>query len=97
MKDEKLEDQILDEVNSVNDIEDQLLKLFCLFNCCMASHVCEEREYLSREYIKEKLGRVIDKKPIPLDDSAKIMYLAIKLGRYQSQDGSPRRYHSKGV
>jgi len=59
MSDKELKDQILDNIACVESIEDQLLKLFCLFNCCMAQTIQDGEELISKRYIKDKLGRVI--------------------------------------
>jgi hypothetical protein len=39
MSDKELKEQILENMTGVESIEDQLLKLFCLFNCCMAQTI----------------------------------------------------------
>ena len=50
----------------------------------MANTIKDGEELISKRYIKEKLGRVIEGVPIILDNKATIMYLAIKLGRYKN-------------
>ena len=94
MSDKELKEQILENMTGVESIEDQLLKLFCLFNCCMAQTIQDGEELISKRYIKEKLGRVIEGVPIILDNKATIMYLAIKLGRYKNIEGTPHLYTS---
>jgi hypothetical protein len=91
---EELAKTLLDNVNGVGNIEEQLIKLFCLFNCCMANHKENGEDYISRSYIKEKMGRVISNMPIILDASAKAMYVSIMLGvmknaNLQEEQGTP--------
>ena len=71
---------VLEKVNEVGNVEDQLIKLYCLFNCCMANHTENGEEFISRRYIKEKLGRVMGSVPLILDQSAQLMYASIMLG-----------------
>ena len=93
MSEEKTKEEILENITCVESLEDQLLKLFCLFNCCMTNAIQNGEELISKRYIREKLGRVIEGVPIILDSKATIMYLAIKLGRYKNSEGTPHLYN----
>lgn len=79
-KTQELAQQLLESVDSVGNLDEQLIKLFCLFNCCVSHHTVDGEEFISRRYIKEKIGRVSAKIPIILDQSAKVMYVSIMLG-----------------
>ena len=78
-KKEQLMKSILDKVDEVGNVEDQLIKLYCLFNCCLANYTKDGEDFLSRRYIKEKLGRVMGGIPIILDASARVMYATLML------------------
>lgn len=75
----KLIESILENCDCVGNLEDQLLKLYCLFNCCMANYSKDGEDFLSRYYIKEKLGRVMGGIPIILDTKAKSQYATLML------------------
>lgn len=76
----ELAQQLLERVDELGNLEDQVIKLFCLLNCCMAHHKQDGEEFISRRYIKEKVGRVCSNIPLILDASAKTMYVSIMLG-----------------
>jgi hypothetical protein len=79
-KKQELAQQLLESADCLGNLEDQVIKLFCLLNCCIAHHKQDGEEFISRRYIKEKVGRVCSNVPLILDASAKAMYVSIMLG-----------------
>ncbi len=75
---------ILNEIYEVIDtymgIEDEMLKLLCLFTNCVCRKM-DGDDVLAREYVMEKCGRVLNNVPIILDYRTKHIFAAAKAAR----------------
>jgi hypothetical protein len=56
------------------NLEDEVMKLYALILTCSASKKDEYGEYLSRDYLLEKVGRLNQRIPISLDPKAKEIF-----------------------
>ena len=56
------------------NVEDELVKLFCLVLTCNASKQDEFGEYICRDYLLEKIGGLNQRIPISLDTKAKEIF-----------------------
>lgn len=54
--------------------EDELVKLFCLVMTCNASKKDEHGEYISRDYLLEKIGRLNQRISISLDAKGQAIF-----------------------
>lgn len=80
--------EIIDELSCVASLEDQVLKLYCIIKNCVANHTEEGTEMITRQYMLEKLTRVINSIPLIMDKNASKMFVAIKLKEEIQQDGT---------
>lgn len=80
--------EILDSITCFVSIEDELIKLFCLVSCAKCETNYPDR--LHKDYLKEKIGRIMNGTPLVIDNSAKAMYIGIKLGRVKQRDTTPQ-------
>lgn len=78
---QRQQEEILETIDCFVSVEDELLKLYCLVNCCSVHHRINDQDLVSKDYMKEKIGRIMSQKPIILDSTAKVMFVAIKLGQ----------------
>jgi hypothetical protein len=69
-------EKILENINCFVSLEDEILKLYCLV-CCAMTHG-DHKGYLHKDYLREKIGRLLDKYPIVIDAQAKGMFLTLK-------------------
>ena len=73
----KKREEILETINCFNSVEDEVLKLFCLVNVA-ANKKIDGEEYFSKEYMKEKIARILNRIPIILDSEAKNLFCILK-------------------
>lgn len=77
----------------LEEVEDDILKLYCLFSCCLPNKQDNGEDFLSRDYILGKTQRVIQGIPLSLDADAKKMYEEMKKQnikrRYKSDEEFP--------
>ncbi|HEY5236093.1 MAG TPA: hypothetical protein VIJ14_07945 [Rhabdochlamydiaceae bacterium] len=71
--------EITDSASCYNSIEDEVLKLVCLFTKCHTNLNSGGDDMLARNYVLEKVTRVLDGVPISLDREGMRMFTAIKL------------------
>lgn len=77
----KRSDEILETIWCWESLEDEALKLYCLIHRCK-THVSKDGEdFISRKYLIEKTGRLINKTPIILDEDGCRMFCALKIQR----------------
>ena len=69
----------MDSDTCYNSIEDEVLKLMCLMTRCSAQLKQEGKDLLSREYVLEKVTRILQGIPIILDSDSRKMYYSIKM------------------
>lgn len=79
----KKAEEIMDNSTCWQSLEDELLKLYCLFSRCCCSKTENGTEVLSREYVVGKLVRVLSQVPIVLDGDSKRVYATLKMESIQ--------------
>ncbi len=72
--------KILDEVHCWNGLEDEVLKLYCLFTRCVTQKI-QGQEVLNVNYVREKIFNLMIKHPIILDDDTARLYATMKIER----------------
>lgn len=77
---EKARQEILEEIDCWNGLENEVLKLFALFNCCLTQKI-EGQEMVNVEYVKEKIYKLLNNSPIILDHQAKRVYCSMRIAR----------------
>ncbi len=75
----KKSDEILKTISCWNGIEDEVLKLFCLFSRCITRKHNGE-ELVNINYVREKIFNLLIKCPITLDSDASRMFCTMKIG-----------------
>lgn len=79
---EKLEDNI----SCWNGLEDEVLKLYCLMNCCVGTVEKEGEKYINRNYVTEKIGKLCCRSPIILDRAAQSMFILLKIKEKENEN-----------
>lgn len=74
----KRADEILETITCWNDIEDEVLKLFCLFSKC-ATKKYNGEELLNVNYVIEKVFNLLIKRPNILSIEASKMFCIMKI------------------
>ena len=74
--------QIMDEVSCWNGLENELLKLLILFQKCYATTLKDGTQVLSRDYVLEKVSRLMNKQPIILDPNSARLYGALRISEF---------------
>ena len=67
-------------------VEEEVLKLLCLFQHCYANLRNKEEDFLTRSYVLEKVSKVLNGSPIILDSNAVAKYLLIKIKQGYSDE-----------
>lgn len=80
-------EKIMDNCCCWESLENEVLKLLCLFSNCMAKKH-EGEDMLSRMYVVEKVSRLLQHWPIILDAKAKGVYVKIRM---ETKAGLPPR------
>lgn len=75
-EEESMNDEILETISCFVSIEDELLKLYCLVSCAIGHG--DDKDFLHRNYLKEKISRILAHKPLIIDSSAKRMFCDLK-------------------
>lgn len=88
LKELKEAEEIMDNCCCVESLENEVLKLLCLFSNCMANVTHEGEQMLSRKYVIEKVSRLLQGIPIILDANARGKYVRIRM---ESRAGLPPR------
>lgn len=78
--------EIMDRSCFYESIEDEVIKLVCLFTRCRSSLEVEGENMLSRKYVLEKAARILQGIPIILDEESKRMYASIKMDRKERNE-----------
>lgn len=74
----KRADEILQTAYCWNGIEDEVLKLYCLFTrCATFKHDCQE--LVNVNYVREKLFNLLIQRPNILSDDAAKMFCSMKI------------------
>ena len=71
--------ELVDNNTCWESVEDELLKLYCLFSRCSCIQTSQGVDILTREYVVGKLVRVLSKVPIILDGDTKRLYATLKM------------------
>lgn len=80
----KRTDEILENICCWENIEDEVLKLFCLFsNCYTVKH--EGQELVNVNYVREKIFNILIKHPILLDSSGKRQFCLMKIEKEEAE------------
>lgn len=90
----KKAEEIMNNANCYNGIEDEILKLYILFSRCCPSKKEGNNEFLSREYVGEKVYRLMKKIPIVLDDGSKRIYASLKLCEEETETTTTHQENS---
>ncbi len=77
--------ELMDNSTCWESLEDELLKLYCLFSRCSCQKTSQGIEILTREYVVGKLVRVLSKVPIILDGDTKRVYATLKMESIKPQ------------
>jgi len=83
MDDQELINEILDESRKFVSSEDEIIKLFCLIICHVTPTQC--KDYLHKNYLKDKLHRMMVGTPLFLEKEARDMYVSIKISRIKKK------------
>lgn len=76
----KRSEEILEEIDCWNGLENECIKLLCLFSCCTTlKH--KDSEFVNINYVIEKVLNVLINHPIILDSAAKRKYISMRLER----------------
>ncbi len=82
----KRTDEILETITCWNSLEDEVMKLFCLFStCCTTKH--EGQELVNINYVREKIFNILIKHPILLDSQGKRKFCLMKIEKEEAQNG----------
>lgn len=72
--------EILEEIDCWNGLENEVLKLFALFSCCLTQKA-DGQKVVNVEYVKEKIYKLLNNSPIILDHQAKRVYCSMRIAR----------------
>ncbi len=75
----KKSEEIMDNSYSWHGLEDEVLKLYCLFSKCSCDQTENDTEFLRRNYVISKLMRVLSKQPTILDGASRRVYASLKI------------------
>jgi hypothetical protein len=70
--------EIVETINCWESLEDEALKLFCLFSRCR-TQVYEGQEFVHINYVREKIFNLLIKHPIILDSDGARMFCTMKI------------------
>ena len=80
----KRAEEILDEVSCWNGLENEIIKLFCLFSRCnTVKH--DAQELININYVREKVFNLLIKHPTLLAGDAQRMYIAMRIDKEQAE------------
>ena len=75
----KRADEIMDNSTCWHSLEDEVLKLIVLFSHCTSNLQKDGVDYLTRDYVMEKVLRLKERIPLILDRNGKRAYASFKL------------------
>jgi hypothetical protein len=81
----KCEEEILNEISCWNGLENEIIKLFCLFNCCI-THKIDGQEWVNINYVREKIFNLLIKHPTLISSDAAKMYVSTLIEK-EDQEG----------
>jgi hypothetical protein len=76
--------EILEESSCWNGIENEVIKLSCLFSRCATSKH-EGQEWVNIDYVREKIFNLLIKHPTLLSDDAKKIYASMRIEKELSE------------
>ena len=79
---EKKYAEYMDEVSCWNGLENELLKLLILFQRCYAKKTEDGEEVLGRDYVQEKVSRLMNQQPIILDPRSATLYVMLRTSNF---------------
>jgi len=88
MPEEEKYAEIQEIVNSMAQwmsFEDELLKLYCSITCLNME--TDFSKQVSKDYVQEKIGCLLGKIPIALDSNATVMFIRLKMGQKNLENG----------
>jgi len=74
----KRAEEIFDEISCWNGIENEVIKLFCLFSRCVTSKH-EGQEWVNINYVREKVFNLLIEHPTLLAGDAQKMYASMRI------------------
>jgi hypothetical protein len=80
----KRAEEIIETISCWNGVEDEVLKLFCLFTQCKTVKF-NGAELVNINYVREKIFNIILKNPIILSSDAARMFCQMKIEKDQHE------------
>lgn len=77
--------EILDTISCFNSLQDEVLKLFCLLKLCNYQKNQHGEESLNKDYILEKVTRLLDNHPIIISRDAANLFCRLKIQKENSK------------
>jgi hypothetical protein len=87
MKKEFLEraDEIMEEISCWNGLENEVLKLFCLFSHCNTlKH--EGGEWVNINYVRQKVYNLLISHPILLAGDTQLIYISMRIQKENAEN-----------
>lgn len=80
----KRADEIIEEISCWNGIENEIIKLFCLFSKC-ATLKHDRQELVNINYVREKVFNLLINHPTLLSHDAQRMYIAMRIEKENAE------------